>query len=269
MNKELQKKLKKYSAAAVAVAATGVTANGQVVYNQVNKTVDANNPIDSIDINSDGNYDFAMVMYYSGSNAIVLGGPLNSQGHAMAGSTPSSYNYPFKLNSGDQINTQVFLPANTAGTFTFVYGGTNPYNEFWNGGVTDGYLGLKLSVSGNTHYGWVRMDIAANGQTIVIKDMAYNQTANGAIQAGEGLSIEDYAKIANSAWVSNSNLYVDLPVEFNQGAIHLIDVTGREVVAFELSTGKQEFNLADLATGTYVLSIRLDGNEYNKKVVVQ
>ncbi len=271
MNKELQKKLTKYSAAAAAVAATGIGANGQnIVYTQVNSTLTPANPIDSVDINADGVYDAAMVIgdYPSYNITYVLGGPLNSQGHALAGSTPSNYNYPFRLNAGEQVNTQNFLPADEPGSFTWVVNGTNPYSEFWNGGVTDGYLGIKLSVGGNTHYGWMRMDIAADGKQVVIKDMAYNSTANGAIQAGEGLSLEDYAKIANSMWVANSRLIVELPVEFNEGTISLLDVTGKEVERFELISGTQEFQLAH-PTGTYLLSLTLDGNVYNKKVVIQ
>lgn len=269
MDKELQKKLKKYSAAAVAIATTGIAADAQVVYNQVNKTMTAaNNPIDSIDINQDGTYDLGMIIYASGSNAIVLGLPINSQGHAMAGSTPSSYNYPFKLNSGDQVNTQAFLPADSLGTFTFVYGGTNPYNELWNGGVTDGYLGLKLNVSGNTHYGWVRMDMAANGQTVVIKDMAYNSTANGAITAGQGIGLDKYAEIANSVWVDGERIYADILAEYDNASISLIDITGKQVANFELTNAKQDFDVSDMAAGTYVLSITVDKDVINKKVVL-
>lgn len=272
MNKELQKKLSKYSAAAVAVAATGISATGQnIVYTQVNSTLTTANNVDSVDINADGNYDAAMVIYDYPANGVtfVLGGPINSQGHALAGSTPSAYNYPFRLNAGDQINTQNFLPADSAGTFTWVNNGSNPYYEFWNGGVTDGYLGLKLSVGGNTHYGWMRMDISQDGKTVTIKDMAYNSTANGAIQAGEGLSLDDHAQIANSIWVNEKRLFVDLPVEFNTGVISLLDLTGKEVKRFELTNGKQDFDLSDLSVAPYILTMTLDDDTYNKKVVIQ
>lgn len=272
MNKELQKKLSKYSAAAVAVVATGAAANAQVVYTQVNKTLTgANNPVDSIDINQDGTYDLGMIIssYSSYNYAGVFGGPINSQGHALAGSSPSSFPYPFKLNAGEQINTKQFLPADSFGTFTIFYNNSNPFSSFWNGGVTDGYLGIKLNVNGNTHYGWVRMDMAADAKTVVIKDMAYNATAGGPIQAGQGLSVEIYEKIANSVWITGNQLHTDLQMEFNNATISLTDITGKLIQQIELTEAVNSIDLGDLPAGTYVLSLVMDGNTYNKKAVVQ
>jgi len=272
MNKELQKKLSKYSAAAVALVATSASANAQIVYTLVNKTINQNG-VDSVDINADGTFDIAMVQYnipaYQAD--VVLGGPINSQGHAMAGSSPSSYPYPFVLNGGDQVNTQQFLGADSLGTFTIVVSGTNPYSSFWNGGVTDGYLGVKLNVSGNTHYGWIRMDMTANAQSVTIKDMAYNTAANGAIQAGEGtaFNLDEFEKVANSIWVSERTLYADVKVDFITGTINLMDVSGRAIESFALNTSKQEFDVSHLPAGTYILSMELNGNVYNKKVVIQ
>ncbi len=269
MKKELQKSLSKYSAAAAAVVAVGGAANAQVVYTQVNKTLNTTNPVDSIDINQDGIYDAAMVIYDLGSgDAAVIGGPINSQGHAFAGSVPSGYNYPFKLNAGVPVNTQNFLAAEAVGTFTFVVGGVNPYNSFWNGGVTDGYLGVKLKVGANTHYGWVRMDMAANGLQVVIKDMAYNATANGSINTAQGIGIDTYEQVINSLWVSNRKLIVDLKSEFTTGMVSIIDVSGKTVQNVELTSTQQSVDLANYAAGIYVLSLNLDGNTYNKKVVI-
>lgn len=271
MNKELQNKLKKYSAAAVAVAATGISADAQIVYNMVNKTMNLANPIDSIDINMDGTFDLGMIIsdYPSYMATVITGGPINSQGHAMAGSTTSSYNYPFKLNAGVDVNTQTFIADNSFGTFALVVAGSNPYYSFWNGGVTDGYLGMKLKVGGNTHYGWVRMDMAADNKQVVIKDMAYNSTPGGSIQTGQGLNVKDFEQIANSVWISGKALHTDIKVEFNNANISLIDVTGKVVQQFELTQGINTFDLGDLPTGAYVLSLVMDNNTYNKKAVVQ
>jgi len=269
MNKDLQKKLKRYSAAAVAVVASGTAANAQIVYTWVNKTINQNG-IDSVDINQDGTYDLAMVQYNVPSYQldIVFGGPLNSQGHAMAGSSPSSYPYPFALNASDQIDAKQFLAPDSFGTFTWVQSGSNPYSSFWNGGITDGYLGMKLNISGSTHYGWVRMDIAANGKTIVIKDMAYNSTANGSLMAGQGMSVEIYEQIANSMWVTGNKLHTDLQIEFNKAQISLIDIAGKMIQQFNLTEGVNTFDLGEIPAGTYVMSLVVDGDTYNKKAVV-
>lgn len=273
MNKELQSKLKKYSAAAVAVAATGISADAQVVYNMVNKTLSLANPVDSIDINADGTFDLGMIIsdYPSYSATVITGGPINSQGHAMAGSTTSSYNYPFKLNTGDQLNTQGFIADNSFGTFALVVAGSNPFYSHWNGGVTDGYLGMKLKVGANTHYGWVRMDIAANNKTIVIKDMAYNSTPSGAMQAGQGhpqFGIESYEAIANSVWITGNTLHTELLAGFTDASVSLIDISGKTIQTFVLNGGTNTFDLGELPAGTYVTSLIMDGNTFNKKAVV-
>ncbi len=273
MNKELQQKLKKYSATAVAIVATTTAADAQLVYQWVNKTINAPTPtgdaIDSVDMNSDGKYDIAMVAYAPTSSVnIVYGFPWGSQSHELAGSAPSGSNYPFKLNAGDQINTQSFLPANSYGTFTWVEGGVNPFNSFWNGGVTDGYLGVKLKISGNTHYGWIRMDIAASGKTIVIKDMVYNATANGPLTAGQGMDVELYEQIANSMWIADNMLRTDILVEFSKAQLTIMDVGGKAIESFNLNSGTEVFDLNHLPAGTYILSLAMEGNVYNKKAVV-
>lgn len=273
MKKELQDQLKKYSAAAAAVVATGSVADAQIVYNQVNKTIAPNGgiSIDSIDINTDGIFDLWMLVsgYPSYSFGVIAGGPLNSQGHAMAGSAPSSYNYPFKLNNGDGIKAQQFLPGDTTGTFAYFYS-YNPWNEHWNGAVTDGFLGLKLQLGGNTHYGWVRMDMNSTSTQVVIKDMAYNSTPDADINAGEnGLSLDKYRDIANGVWIHDKTLFTDIPVGFTTGSIELIDMGGKKIHEVSLAEKKSEFALSTLPSGTYVLSLKLDGNTFNKQVVVK
>ena len=102
--------------------------------------------------------------------------------------------------------------------------------------------------------------------------MAYNTTANGAIQAAEGspsFNLNEFVEIANSIWVSERTLYADITVEFTTGKINLMDVSGRTLESFELNINKQEFDVSHLPAGSYILSMELNGNVYNKKVVIQ
>lgn len=53
-------------------------------------------------------------------------------------------------------------------------------------GSGDKYVGVRLKLSDNTtHYGWIRINYAANGFTVVVKDFAYNKNANESIKAGQ------------------------------------------------------------------------------------
>ena len=271
MDKELLKKLSKYSAAAAAVVGTAGTANGQIVYNQINKTL-TSNQVDSVDIVTDGNYDLIMgVLDYTASSGplVVLGAPMNSQGHAMAGSAPSGYNYPFKLNAGTSVKNQQFLPADSLGSFLYIVSSSTPWSSFWQGGVTDGYLGMKLSVGGNTHYGWVRMDMAADGSQVVIKDCAYESTANGDINTGAGINIEEFANIANSMWIHEKTLHTEFLVEFDKAQINIMDMSGKVVESIDVIDAKATYDVSHLSSGTYVVSLSMDENVINKKDIIR
>ena len=56
----------------------------------------------------------------------------------------------------------------------------------WNSGAngTTGYIGVKLSLGGQTKYGWVGVIYNDVANTIVLTDFAYENTANTAILAG-------------------------------------------------------------------------------------
>lgn len=54
--------------------------------------------------------------------------------------------------------------------------------------VTDRYLGLRFQIGTNIHYGWVRMDVSADWQTLTIaatvKDWAYESSPGQPIHTG-------------------------------------------------------------------------------------
>ena len=63
---------------------------------------------------------------------------------------------------------------------------------------SDGYLALRFQIEGNTHFGWIRLDVTEPGgaNTIVVKDFAYElipwQGINaGAINGGSTTGIEE------------------------------------------------------------------------------
>ncbi|MCD8528544.1 MAG: hypothetical protein LRY27_00835 [Chitinophagales bacterium] len=48
----------------------------------------------------------------------------------------------------------------------------------------DKYVGFQFSASGSTHYGWLRISVAADAKSFSLKEYAYHTTANTAIEAG-------------------------------------------------------------------------------------
>ena len=176
---QLSKRLGQYGSLALAI--TGLTeANSQVVYTDVNP--DYSGSLGSsyaIDFDNDGTDDITFVNYASYFSFYALyANPTGT--NEILGSISGGFTYPFALNSGDTISSG-------AGSF-FDNSYINSMN-WWGSdgnwiGVTDKYLGVKFDISGQTHFGWIRLDVSANS-TFIVKDYAYESTPNTLILAGD------------------------------------------------------------------------------------
>lgn len=65
-----------------------------------------------------------------------------------------------------------------------------PQNPDFNislGGIGDFYLGFRSQNPSytNTFYGWARLNLSADGKTLIVKDMALNTVNGGSINAGQ------------------------------------------------------------------------------------
>ncbi|MFN8283522.1 MAG: hypothetical protein U0U67_09930 [Chitinophagales bacterium] len=58
----------------------------------------------------------------------------------------------------------------------------NFQNEFK--GQGDKYVGIKFKIGADIHYGWMKINLSADGKSLVIKDVAYDTRANTAITIG-------------------------------------------------------------------------------------
>lgn len=275
MNKELQKRLGKYTAAAAAlVSATGATA--QIVYTDVDP--DYSHPGNEIgiglDMNNDTNFDFAIfsadtidagVRY---RYTVVAPYGTAAASNAIAGEAPSGFDYALALNSGDMIdNTLNWISATN--TMAYNVDSSNPYNENWNG-VTDKYLGLKFVSGGNTYYGWARMDVQAVADVWTLKDYAYNSTANGSIQAGQmaGINTMEMESLVHFVNQANNTVKVVVNGGLTEGAISLVSSTGQVVSTGNVDSDEYIVDLNGLSAGIYVISAQFAEGQMTKKVIV-
>ncbi len=281
MNKNLQKRLGKYTAAAAAlVAATG--ANGQIVYTNVDPdfTWPGNETGQGLDLNNDTNFDFAI---FSADTIVTSGARIRytvvapygtaAASNAIAGEAPSGYDYALALNSGDMIdNTLNWIAATN--TMAYNVDSANPYNENWNG-VTDKYLGLQFVVAGNTHYGWARMDVQAIGDSWTIKDYAYNSTPSTGLMAGQvndagqmaGLTNGNVESLAHFVNMPNNTVKV-LANGLQDGVITLISTNGQTISTGQVENDEYIVDLNGLSAGVYVISAEFASGSITKKVIV-
>jgi hypothetical protein len=278
MTKELQEKLKKYSAAAAAlVTASGATA--QVIYTDVDPDFEhlGGNVGVGLDVDNDTNFDFA---FYSIDTTLTSGArirttlvaPYGTAGNAIAGEAPSGYNYALALNTNDLIDNTLNWIAST-NTMAYNVDSANPYNENWNG-VTDKYLALQFNTGGSTYYGWARLDVDAIGDVWTLKDYAYNSTANGSINAGDmgaaglapGLSVEDLVYFINQP---NNSVLVKVNGNLTNGAVNVIGTNGQVVSSGAVSNDSFVVDMNGLASGVYMINVTFDQGSMTKKMMVK
>lgn len=277
MKKNLHSRISKYTAVAGAVV-SAAGAQAQVVYTDVNPDYSHDAPQNNgfaaypLDLNNDQTVDFVVASRDTVTpNAhvrLTFAAPYGA-GNAVAGETPSAYDYALALD----INTMVDSTLNwIAATNTMAYNvdSANPYNENWNG-VTDKYLGLQFVVGGNTHYGWARLDSYAIGDSIVVKDYAYEATPNAGIMTGNmGASltetqIENLVKFVNQA---NNSVKVVVNGNLTNGVVSVISSTG-QVVSSDVIKDKTFFvDMNNLSSGIYMVNVTFNEGATTKKIIV-
>jgi hypothetical protein len=50
---------------------------------------------------------------------------------------------------------------------------------------SEGYVGVKFMAAGNTHYGWAKVSVSADGKSATISEAAFETVPNTAIEAGD------------------------------------------------------------------------------------
>jgi hypothetical protein len=276
MNKELQKRLGKYTAAAAAlVGASG--ANAQIVYTDVNPDFahPGNEIAYGLDLNNDANFDFAM---FSADTVVSSGARIRytviapygtaAASNAIAGESPSGYDYALALNSGDMIDATLNWIAAT-NTMAYNVDSNNPYNENWNG-VTDKYLGLKFVVAGNTHYGWARLDVQAVADVWTLKDYAFNATPDGALEAGQmaGVNTMELESLVHFVNQPNNTVKVIVNGGLTDGAIALVSTNGQTISTGNVDSSEFIVDLNGLSAGIYVINAQFAEGSMTKKVIV-
>jgi hypothetical protein len=277
MKKNLQSRISKYTAVAGAVV-SAAGAQAQVVYTDVNPDYshdavqDATFSVYPLDLNNDQTVDFLVASKDTvTANAHVrftLAVPYGA-GNAVAGETPSNYDYALALD----INTMVDSTLNwiaASNTMAYNVDSNNPYNENWNG-VTDKYLGLQFIVGGNTHYGWARLDSYAIGDSIVVKDYAFEATPNVGILTGNmGASltetqIENLVKFVNQA---NNSVQVVVNGNLTNGVVSVVSSTGQIVSSDAITEKTFSVDMNNLSSGIYMVNVTFNEGATTKKIIV-
>jgi PKD repeat protein len=69
------------------------------------------------------------------------------------------------------------------GAYPDLHDVTNASYTAWNGQTA--YVGVRFSNNGYTHYGWIKLQVAADGQSFKLLEYAYNEAPEQPIKAGQ------------------------------------------------------------------------------------
>jgi len=259
-----QKNMKRVYLLVAAIAITGIT-KAAVVYTDVaDLTLGATA---SLDINFDGTGGAE----FSFSNQ-AFSGPV-SPGvffNPDAGFIMVSAN-EWDVIKGVSLNTVI----NTSSSF--LNNGTDGYiapgwetTMFPNG--ADTYIGATFKLGGNVHYGWIRVNWNVNG-TFVVKDFAYENTPNMAINAGDMGTVTGIKTIENQLSLTvypnptTDFIQVELPLEnASNTTINIIDINGK-IVKSSVVSGQTKIDVSTLISGKYFVFINNKEQVYSTSFI--
>ncbi len=273
----LKKRLSQYGT--LAVALSGVAeANGQVIY--TDEDPDFLGEIGSefvIDLNNDGISDvtlmgmgvqnsyssFASVIADIDEDNVKLIGT-SDEAAALDSDVVISMGTPggFISNSGD--------PIKLGGFYSYFSTSYTSSSGLWLG-ATDKFIGIQFkSDIGDTHYGWIRLDVNETATGFTVKDYAYNATPDAAINTGQmdGVSVEDLSKkdkitIINTPTVLKVKNENSAPIDFQ-----LVSMTGQIIDSGRIHTETREISM-NASTGIYVLRIGDDTQTILTKTILK
>ena len=300
MKKQLQEKLYTCLPLGMAFIVTAMmfseSANAQIVYMDVNpdSTMYCNAPVNpcnknyNLDLNNDANNDFIIgshawnfmvsaLLFDDGISVSPLNG--NAVKDTLLGSDTVSI--PLQLNAVIDGNLLLNQSWHTSGSNymkdTMAYG-SGPYygHGLWNN-LSDYYLGLRLLLSGQTYYGWVRLrvDVTLGHASVIIRDYAYNSIPDSAIFAGQTIAtgiIEN--SFASSIHLfpnpATNNLTISLGSNNRKVEVTIADITGKIIYkTIARNAQKVEVNTEDFAAGVYVVQIQTPDFLETKRLVVE
>jgi hypothetical protein len=294
----LSPKLLSYSAAAGALLAVGANAEAQIAYTDVDPDSLVVAPeiqsqgIFAIDMNNDGTTDVTIVAgngdwwYSAGSSnwMSIRALPGTSAEVAAASSYLTSwsatYYFALRFDQDAMIGPDESFSGGSSSFQLGWYGtyasGTTYNTGPWVDGETDKYLGIRFSLDDGVsyQYGWVRLDVPADQSDVLVKDYAYEQTANLGIKAGEmvgggpGVSVED--GLADDLGVNISsyqNKIIISDLEIDHATADVYNVAGQLLHTVQVEKGRNEVPVDN--KGLYIVRIDMGSEIVSSKVIVQ
>lgn len=288
----LESRIKKYASVAAGVGAvTGASA--QVIYTDVNPDVvlTPGGTVSqySLDFDGGGVMDIGFVMVAGSQTGIYTYGPYQipytvsyQGGVAVFGTAGPATNgwmgssAPSALSSGQRIGSSGSFSGSqgNVGVIQSTYlgapisGSYGPYTD-GNFAGTEAYIGVRFDNNGSVHYGWARIEVAADGSSMTIKDYAFESTADTPINAGSQASMASVEELDNQIIVNNAFNKVNITMDgINEADIIVVGLDGKQYANQTIGATAQ-IDLTHLSTGIYLVNVSTVEGTTTRKIYIK
>ena len=263
--------------AALAALALSLTVHAQYVYVDFNDTtLSLNGQIFDLDVNQDTAMDFRfMLLRDTGTTTnlidAALVAPFDSVNGAILGQQRGLFHYADRLEVGDLIGATAswagMSPSDEYGTIDYRFDSVHdPYSQ-WQAPYTDGFLGTRTEKSGQFIYGWIRMQMAADGKSFTLKDCAYQQKADSTIEAGHlWISLAEEGLAGYSWRVANGGLYLQRPGHQAPATVRIFGVNGQTLVSGTWRDEEWALPVAVLPASVVLLVVECEGQHWVERI---
>lgn len=271
-------KLKAYSALAGAITATAGSLDAQIVYRDISPDFVVSDTAQyRLDMDLNGTIDFSFQTLDSTITPYAIPAQLaliNVYAPPAAGTAGFTYqNYPFAdtLGMGDMIDVgSTWNPqyanygAHVLGAVATQLGGFGEWLA-----ASDKYVGVKFVANTQIYYGWVRLSVSAGADTIIVKDLAYNQNTGLGIGAGLTVGMNEVNAPAANIHSYDGVLFVSFAQTPEAARVSVYNTTGQEVLVRELNDASNRIELGTMATGCYFVRVESNGQQTTKKIYIR
>jgi len=274
-NLSFNQKLNTYSTIATGVL-LAASANGQIVYHDIVPdsilevpTIPATGNSFQFDLNNDTKVDinFFGLRFSSSSSYSAWGffalyaGSFVTGSNSYINALPLNHTISKTLSSGNDWRSK--------GTFaskSIYYSNTYTYGNWAN--QNDKYLGLRFETTSNdTLYGWMRLSVNQNCDSLIVKDYAYNSTPNQSILAGQTVSIVENNIDLGKVFYNTGKLHINL-FSAEKTQIHIFNITGKRIISETTENKSHIIDLQNLSKGMYLVEIINKSGIQRKKILI-
>lgn len=243
----------------------------QILHTVVTPNVITTDTLLLIDLDQDTVPDFAIRTQFNRTenNAVydvISVTPLGQQGHRVAGTTPTVFPYASRFGLNEFIGPETpFLNPEIEGGMSFVRNGQFLFNDPWNGGATDEFLGFAIRRNDSIHYGWAKVDVGNDGKSVTLKEFAVNLTPGAPINTNRFFTVTENPLRDLVIWQSAGMVHLRLPDNQGRVEVQLTDIQGR-VLRSEHFFGAQHSIPLNLPAGVYLLLVKKDHSFITRKI---